>query len=121
MSGELTDAQNGSTATQTTNQLLDELKSYLDITWDDTHTNAKLSGILARAQTKLCAYAGTDVEFSEGSEELQLLMDMCRYIWNNASEDFETNYLPDLLMLRAKYKTEAMPDEGETADTGADP
>ena len=47
MSGELTDAQNGSTATQTTNQLLDELNSYLDITWDDTHTNAKLSGILA--------------------------------------------------------------------------
>lgn len=111
MSGELTEDQ-------TTNTLLDELKTYLDITWEDVHTDAKLSGILARAQTKLCAYAGADVDFAEGSEELQLLLDMCRYVWNNASEDFETNYLSDLLMLRAKYKTEAMPDEGEEADSG---
>lgn len=113
MSGDLTEP-----AAVQTNALLDELKLYLDITWEDQHTDAKLSGILARAQTKICAYAGTDVEFPEGSEELQLLLDMCRYVYNNASEDFEANYLPDLLMLRAKYKTEAMPDEGEEADSG---
>lgn len=100
--------------------LLDTLKLYLDITWNDQHTNDKLSGILARAQTKICAYAGTDVEFSDDSEELQLLLDLCRYIYNNASEDFEANYLPDLLMLRAKYRVEAMPDEGEDADSSAD-
>lgn len=100
--------------------LIETLKTYLDITWDDPHTNAKLEGILARAQTKLCAYAGsTELAFEDGSEEQQLLLDMCRYVWNNASEDFEANYLPDLLMLRAKYKTEAMPDEGETAVSGA--
>ncbi len=103
------------------NALLGKLKLYLDITWDDPHTDEKLSGILARAQTKLCAYAGASLTFQDGSEELQLLLDLCRYIYNNASEDYEANYLPDLLMLRAKYKTEAMPDEGETADTGADP
>lgn len=100
--------------------LLDTLKLYLDITWNDQHTNDKLSGILARAQTKICAYAGTDVEFSDDSEELQLLLDLCRYIYNNASEDFEANYLPDLLMLRAKYRVEAMPDEGEDADSSTD-
>lgn len=111
MSGELTEDQ-------TTNTLLDELKNYIDITWEDVHTNAKLSGILARAQTKICAYAGSDVEFAPESEERQLLLDMCRYVWNNASEDFETNYLSDLVMLRAKYKTEAMPDEGEETDGG---
>ena len=99
--------------------LLDTLKTYLDITWDDQHTDTKLSGILARAQTKLCAYAGAELEFPDGSEEQQLLLDMCRYVYNNASEDFEENYLPDLLMLRAKYKTEAMPDEGEETVSGA--
>lgn len=102
--------------------LLDELKLYLDITWEDAHTDAKLSGILSRAVTKMKAYAGkSDLAFEAGSEELQLLLDMCRYVYNNASEDFETNYLPDLLMLRAKYKAEAMADEGETEDTGTDP
>ena len=100
--------------------LLDTLKNYLDITWQDTHTDAKLSGILARAQTKLCAYAGVaSLSFAEGTDELQLLLDMCRYVYNNASEDFEANYLPDLLMLRAKYKVEAVnADESETEDSG---
>lgn len=97
--------------------LLDTLKNYLDITWQDEHTDAKLSGILARAQTKLCAYAGAaDLSFTEGTDELQLLLDMCRYVYNNASEDFETNYLADLLMLRAKYKV--IEHESETEDTG---
>lgn len=102
--------------------LLDELKLYLDITWEDEHTDAKLSGILSRAMTKMKAYAGnSDLTFEAGSEELQLLLDMCRYIWNNASEDFEDNYMPDLIMLRAKYRTEAVTGEGETENAGADP
>lgn len=102
--------------------MLDTLKNYLDITWQDAHTDAKLSGILARAQTKLCAYAGAALTFADGSDELQLLLDMCRYVYNNASEDFETNYLPDLLMLRAKYKVEAVnANESETANADADP
>lgn len=101
-------------------ELLDELKLYLDITWEDVHTDAKLSGILSRAMTKMRAYAGkSDLVFEEGSEELQLLLDMCRYVYNNASEDFESNYLPDLLMLRAKYKV--IDYESETENTGADP
>lgn len=102
-------------------ELLDELKLYLDITWEDAHTDAKLSGILSRAVTKMKAYAGnSDLAFEAGSDELQLLLDMCRYVYNNASEDFETNYLADLLMLRAKYKVGAVnADESQTEDSGA--
>ena len=99
--------------------LLDTLKTYLDITWDDPHTNDKLSGILARAQTKLCAYAGTEsLAFPDGSAEQQLLLDLCRYTYNNASEDFEENYKPDLLMLRAKYTAEVMTGENESENSG---
>ena len=94
--------------------LIDTLKTYLDITWDDEHTNSKLSGILARAQTRICAYAGTaGLDFADGSEEQQLLLDLCRYVWFNVPEDFEMNYRHDLIMLRAKYQTEAMQDETE--------
>lgn len=99
-------------------ELLDTLKNYLDITWDDPHTDEKLTGILARAQNKLCAYAGAELAFPDGADEQQLLLDLCRYIYNNAGEDFEDNYRADLIMLRAKYKTEAMPDEGEETDSG---
>ena len=93
--------------------LLDTLKTYLDITWDDEHTNAKLTGILSRAQTKMCAYAGADLTFADGTEEQQLLLDLCRYVWFNVPENFEENYRHDLIMLRAKYQTEAMQDETE--------
>ena len=104
-------------------ELLAELKRYLDITWEDVHTDAKLSGILSRAVTKLRSYAGnSDLAFEAGSEELQLLLDMCRYVYNNASEDFETNYLADLIMFRAKYMVEAVKaDESETADSSTCP
>ena len=99
--------------------LLDTLKTYLDITWEDPHTDEKLTGILARAQTKLCAYAGTDtLDFPDGSEEQQILLDLCRYVYNNAGEDFEENYKPDLLMLRAKYTAEAGTDENESENSG---
>lgn len=94
--------------------LIETLKNYLDITWNDAHTNAKLEGILARAQTKLCAYAGAEsLDFADGTEEQQLLLDLCRYVWFNVPENFEENYRHDLIMLRAKYQTEAMQDEAE--------
>lgn len=113
----MADAQN---VQAVTDPLLEALKIYLDITWTDEHTNSKLSGILARAKTKIKSYAGNDeIAFDDGSTEQQLLFDLCRYVWNNASEDFEANYLPDLLMLRANQKTEAMPDESEETDSNS--
>lgn len=99
--------------------LIDTLKTYLDITWDDEHTNAKLAGILARAQTKICAYAGAEpLDFADGTEEQQLLLDLCRYMWFNVPENFEANYRHDLIMLRAKYKTEAMTDGDDSENSG---
>lgn len=101
--------------------LLDDVKEYLDITWSDPHTDSKVTGIVSRAQSRLAGYAGCNAEeldLSEESNEKQLFLDLCRYIYNNASEDFEENYRADLIMLRAKYKTEAMSDEGEETDSG---
>lgn len=98
--------------------LIETLKTYLDITWNDPHSNAKLEGILARAQAKLREYAGCSAEeltFEDNTAEQQLLLDLCRYIYNNASEDFEGNYREDLIMLRAKYAVEVTDDENDEA------
>ena len=96
--------------------LLDDVKEYLDITWSDPHTDSKVTGIVSRSQSRLAGYAGCNAEeldLSEESDEKQLFLDICRYIYNNASEDLEDNYCADLIMLRAKHKTEAMTDESE--------
>lgn len=91
-------------------ELLDELKLTLDITWEDDLTNRKLAGILSRAKTELNEYAGAEIDFQGETAERQLLLDLCRYIYNNAAEDFETNFKGKLIALRAKYMVEAMED-----------
>lgn len=104
-------------------ELFDEVKLYLNITWSDEHTDDKVTGIIARGQDKLRSYAGNpELGFPEGTAERQLLLDYCRYIWNNAGEDFEDNYRADLIMLRAAHQisTEGIGDESETANSGAD-
>lgn len=91
--------------------LIDDVKTYLGITWSDPHTESNVTGILARAQTKLCGYAGATLDFNTESSEKQLLLDLCRYIYNNASEDFESNYKHELVMLRANHAVEVDSDE----------
>ena len=96
--------------------LIDDVRIYPDISWTDQHTTAKLNGIISRAQSKLAGYAGcavSELELSEESTEKQLFLDLCRYIYNNASEDFENNYRADLIMLRAAH---AEVSEDETAE-----
>lgn len=85
--------------------MVDELKNYLDITWQDEGTDKKLSGILERGQHILQSYAGCELSF-EGSEK-QLLLDLCRYLWNHAYEDFARNFHSELLMLRAMRRVAA--------------
>lgn len=97
--------------------LLDELKNYLDITWNDTATDSKLEGILERAESIISSYAGTTLDFEDLCDK-QLLFDCCRYIRCNALEDFKTNYSAELIMIRAKYATAALSPEPEGDNDG---
>ncbi len=84
--------------------LIEELKNYLDITWKEESTDNKLEGILKRAGVILSDYAGETLNFGDTQEnEKQLLFDCCRYIYNNALEDFKTNFGVELLILRANH------------------
>lgn len=96
---------------------LTTVKNYLDITWDDEATDTKLSGILKRAESTLGAYAGTVMDFSdETTAAAQLLLDCCRYIWNNAFEDFKVNYSQELIMLRAERQAAEYANKTQNAD-----
>lgn len=84
--------------------MINELKNYLDITWDEPATDEKLQGILNRATATLNNYAGATIDFTAENNEKQLLFDCCRYIYNNVFEEFKTNFSAELITLRAKYK-----------------
>lgn len=96
---------------------LDTVKNYLDVTWTDTATDAKLAGILSRAESTLSSYAGVELDFTdETTPEAQLLLDCCRYIWWERFEEFKINYQSELIMLRAN----AAAVEGGDDDEGTD-
>ena len=94
-------------------ELIDDVKNYLDITWDDVDADKKLSGIIERGKSYLKEISGSSSELDFETEGLNrsLLFDYCRYARSNALEVFEKNFIPDLLKLRisqevAEYEAE---------------
>lgn len=97
--------------------LLDEVKNYLDITWDDEGTDKRIEGIMKRAAAILSEYAGETLAFDETQEcEKQLFLDLCRYIRDNAYEDFKVNFSAELIELRAKFAVKGMETDDEVSE-----
>lgn len=83
-----------------TPELLQAVRNYLDITWTDEAGDEKLSGIIARGIKYIDNVAGAELDYSVEDRPRELLFDYCRYVRSNALEDFQENYLPELLSLQ---------------------
>ena len=95
--------------------LLDAVRNYLDITWNDDAGDEKLSGIVARGMKYLDGVAGESLDYMTEDKPRELLMDYCRYVRSNALDEFQQNYLPELLTLQnqkevARYVAEQATD-----------
>lgn len=95
--------------------LLDEVKNYLDITWDDNETDLKLNGMIERGKKYLNRVAGKELDFEVEDKPKELLFDYCRYVRSNALEMFQQNYLHELLSLQIESEVDAY--EAENPDT----
>lgn len=82
--------------------LLAAVRNYLDITWADAAGDEKLTGIITRGMAYLNAVAGEDLDYSEEGKPRELLMDYCRYVRSNGLDDFQRNYLHELLTLQTQ-------------------
>ena len=80
--------------------LLDAVRNYLDVTWTDDAGDEKLSGIIARGMKYLNSVAGAELDYTVEDKPRELLMDYCRYVRSSALDEFQTNYLPELLTLQ---------------------
>lgn len=81
-------------------ELLTALKNYLDITWEDEAGDLKLSGLLARGMKYLSKAAGAELDYTTEDKPRELLFDYVRYARSNALNEFQTNYLHELLTLQ---------------------
>ena len=97
-------------------KILTELKSRLDITWNDEITNTKLLNIIKNSIPKINRIIGKKIEDYTAEnleEELELLLNYCMYAWENKTELFKTNYLDDIMSIQQKHEVEYYRDESE--------
>lgn len=91
--------------------LLDDVKNYLNVTWEDTNTDKKLTGIIERGKRYLDTIAGEKLDYTTEDKPKELLLDYCRYVRSNALEEYQKNFLHELLSLQmyrevARYASE---------------
>lgn len=82
--------------------LLEAARNYLDITWDDAAGDEKLSGILARGMRYIDTLAGAAQDYSVEDAPRALLLDYVRYVRADALDEFQANYLHELLALQIR-------------------
>lgn len=80
--------------------VVDDVKNYMDITWQDDATDKKISGIVARGQAYLDRLTGEANDYELESGARALLFDYVRYAFAEALEDFEVNFCGELAQLR---------------------
>lgn len=87
--------------------LLETVKNYLDITWVDEETDKKLIGIIKRGIKYINNIAGAELDYVIEDKPQELLLDYARYVRSNALDEFQTNYLHELLSLRISEEVTA--------------
>lgn len=97
--------------------LLIAAKNYLDITWHDPAGDNKLFGIIARGKKYLNKVAGAELDYLIEDKPRELLFDYCRYVRSNALDEFQNNYLPELLTLQISQEVK---DYAETEGSESD-
>jgi hypothetical protein len=85
---------------QTIDVVVQDLKNNLRITWSEEDANLKK--IIERAETYLNDLCGTSLDFSKEAQPKTLLLERCRYVYNNAADEFEKNYHQELSRLILK-------------------
>ena len=85
---------------------LSDVKNYLNITYEDEDIDRNLTGIINRAEAHVRELTAAE-ENELTDTESQLVLDCCRYIWNDAFEDFSNNFLGTINGARAKREIAA--------------
>ena len=86
--------------------LLDDVKNYLDITWEDPVGDKKLMGIIRRGTSAIEGKIG-ECDFYEETQERALLFDYVMYARAGEIPQFWENYKEDIISLQIARKVDA--------------
>jgi hypothetical protein len=87
-------------------ELLEEVKNYLDITWQTTsEEDKKLLGMIERGKAALSGKLG-DCDFEEETQEKTLLFNHVMYERSGALDEFWKNYREEIISLRLRKRVQ---------------
>jgi hypothetical protein len=82
--------------------LIDEIKNFLDITWElSAGEEKKLSGIVNRGKAFIIGKIG-ECDFESDTQEKELLMNYCMYARSGQTDDFIKNYRAEIIALQVR-------------------
>lgn len=84
-----------------TSELLKDTKDKLYVSWNDN--DEQIKKIILRASKYIQSKITQELSFTPDSEEYELMLERCRYDWNNALDEFEKNYSSEILALIQSY------------------
>ena len=80
--------------------LLDDVKNYLNITWQDEATDQKIGGLIASGMVYINSKYGEEADYTKDGMPRTLLMEYVRYTRDSALDVFENNYLSLILSMQ---------------------
>lgn len=93
-------------------EIIETVKNYLDITWEDPDSDKKLSGIIERGKRYIDDVSGSQNDYADShSKAFELLLEYVRYVRCNAFDKFAINYKSELLALQISERVKRFEDE----------
>lgn len=86
--------------------LLEDVKNYLGITWNDEATDHKIRGLIGLGITYLNRKIGVPADYTQEDYPRMLLFDYVRYARDGALDVFEANYLSMILAAQNSRKVD---------------
>lgn len=96
--------------------LLEDVKNYLDITWDDDGTDKKTAGYIAGGVMYLNGKLGDSADYTQDGMPRTLLFEYCRYARDAALDVFENNYRALILSMQHERAVERYVESTEQAE-----
>ena len=87
-------------------KLMDDVKNYLDRTWQDDMEDQKIAGIVKRGMAAIRGKIG-ECNFYEETQERALLFDYVMYVRVGEAPQFWQNYKNEIISLQIERKVDA--------------
>ncbi|MER2111168.1 MAG: hypothetical protein ABS960_00655 [Solibacillus isronensis] len=84
--------------------LLQDVKNYLHITWNEEDSDT-LMPMIERAISYFNSITNANIDFVKDGQNRQLLLDRCRYMRNHVIEEFEDNFRSEIINMQFRLYT----------------